>query len=61
MIARPRKRLALVLGLVFALAGCGSPKPEHQTVAAVAPVPHAATAEQQARNLSAWLARYSSP
>ena len=26
----------------------------------VVPVPHALTAERQARNLSAWLARYSS-
>jgi len=51
--------LALALGLVFALRGGGSPKPQQPKVARVAPVPHAATAERQARNLSAWLARYS--
>jgi hypothetical protein len=52
--------VALVIGLVFAFHGGGSPKREKQRVAAVTPVPHAARAEQQARNLSAWLARYSS-
>jgi hypothetical protein len=49
--------LALVIGLLFAFRG-GATKTNG---AAVMPVPHAATAEQQARNLSAWLARYSSP
>ena len=48
---------ALAIGLFFALRG-GS-KQEKPATAAVPPVPHAATAEQQARNLSAWLARYS--
>ena len=51
--------VALVVGLVFAFRGRGSSKPPPRQVAPVAPVPHAATAEQQARNLSAWLARYS--
>jgi hypothetical protein len=49
---------ALAVGLVFAFRGGGTtPKPR---VEQVVPVPHAADAEQQARNLSAWLARYSS-
>jgi flagellar basal body-associated protein FliL len=51
--------VALVVGLVFAFHGGGPPKQERRDVAPVAPVPHAATAERQARNLSAWLARYS--
>jgi len=52
--------VALVVGLVFAFRGGGSAKPRQRGVAPVVPVPHAATAERQARNLSAWLARYSS-
>jgi hypothetical protein len=47
--------LALAIGLLLAFRGGGS----KTNGAAVTPVPHAATAEQQARNLSAWLARYS--
>ena len=51
---------ALVIGLVFALGGGKTKKQEaKRPVAHVVPVPHAATPEQQARNLSAWLARYS--
>jgi hypothetical protein len=51
--------VALVVGLVAAFTG-GSKHPSKQRqVARVAPVPHAATAEEQARELSAWLARYS--
>jgi hypothetical protein len=49
--------LALAIGLFFAFRG-GTTR---SNGTAVTPVPHAATAEQQARNLSAWLARYSSP
>lgn len=49
---------AIAIGLVFAFRGGGTPpKPR---VEQVVPLPHAASAEQQARNLSAWLARYSS-
>jgi hypothetical protein len=47
--------IAVVIGLLFALRG-GTKKTDG---AAVQPVPHARSAEQQARNLSAWLARYS--
>jgi hypothetical protein len=49
--------LALAIGLFFAFRG-GTTR---SNGTAVTPVPHAATAERQARNLSAWLARYSSP
>jgi hypothetical protein len=52
--------VAVVVGLVFAFRGGGSAKPKQRGIAPVVPVPHAATAERQARNLSAWLARYSS-
>jgi hypothetical protein len=53
--------LALVIGLIAALSG-GNGKTTSQPkrpIARVAPVPHGATPEQQAQNLSAWLARYS--
>ena len=51
---------AVVIGLVFALGGRHANTPvRKRPVARVTPVPHAATPEQQARNLSAWLARYS--
>jgi hypothetical protein len=53
--------VVLVVGIVYALRSTNAPKPQQPRVAAVTPVPHAATAERQARNLSAWLARYSSP
>jgi len=49
---------ALGVGLFFALRSDES-TPKQRGTAAVTPVPHAAKAEQQARNLSAWLARYS--
>jgi len=49
--------LAVAIGLLFAFRRGTS----DTSGTAVTPVPHAATAEQQARNLSAWLARYSSP
>lgn len=68
--AAPKRRLPLVpvlvaiavaavaAGLVLAFSGGGGPaKPA--PIARVAPVPHAATAEQQARNLARWLSRYS--
>jgi hypothetical protein len=51
--------VVLAVGLVFAFRDNGSSKRRTPRVAAVTPVPHAATAERQARNLSAWLARYS--
>jgi hypothetical protein len=52
--------VALVIGLVAAIGGSGKKTPPRKRpVARVAPVPHAATAEQQAQKLSAWLARYS--
>jgi hypothetical protein len=52
--------VALVIGLVAAFRGGRTPKQQQQAkVARVTPVPHAATPVQQARNLSAWLARYS--
>jgi hypothetical protein len=51
--------VALAVGLVAAFSGGSGTPPGKRPVARVAPVPHAATPEQQARNLSAWLARYS--
>src|SRR3954451_769667 len=52
--------LAIVGGIVAALVSTGgnSSKPAPRPVARVAPVPHASRAEQQARNLAAWLRRY---
>jgi hypothetical protein len=47
--------VALVIGLLFALRG-GTKQANGD---AVSPVPHARSPEQQARNLSSWLARYS--
>jgi hypothetical protein len=49
--------VALTIGLVGALHGDSKPKP--RPIAHVVPVPRGATAEQEARNLSAWLSRYS--
>jgi eukaryotic-like serine/threonine-protein kinase len=46
------------VGAAIATTGGGS-KPAPPAVTRVSPVPHAATAEQQAHNLAAWLARYS--
>jgi hypothetical protein len=46
-----------VAALVATTGGSSTPPPA--TVTRVAPVPHAATAEQQAQNLAAWLSRYS--
>jgi hypothetical protein len=52
--------IAVVIGLIAALSGGGNKSPNQpRRVARVAPVPHAATPQQQAQNLSAWLARYS--
>jgi hypothetical protein len=52
---------ALVGGIAAAFAsrggGAAPPAPAH--VAPIAPVPQAASAEQQARNLANWLTRYS--
>lgn len=49
--------VALTIGLVAAFHGSSKPKP--RPIARVEPVPPGANAEQEARNLSAWLARYS--
>ena len=49
---------ALAIGLVAAFSG-GSAPPKKRPLARVSPVPHAATPEQQARNLARWLSRYS--
>ena len=46
------------VGAAIATSGGGA-KPAPATVTRVSPVPHAATAEQQAQNLAAWLTRYS--
>jgi hypothetical protein len=51
--------VAIVAGLAAAFWPRGHAKPKPAPVAQVQPVPHAATAEQQARNLSRWLSRYS--
>jgi hypothetical protein len=54
--------LVLVIGLVFAFRsrGGGSPKRKSEVrIAAVTRVSHASSAQQQAQNLSGWLARYS--
>lgn len=48
---------AVAIGVVALLDRGSTPAPTR--IARVVPVPHAATAEQQARNLSAWLERYS--
>lgn len=48
--------VALVIGLLFAYRGGKT----NRNGTAVTPVPHARSPEQQARNLSAWLERYSS-
>jgi hypothetical protein len=67
---RPRRRVplvpllaalavvALAIGLVAVFTANDEPPPKPR-VAQVKPVPHAASAEQQARNLAAWLSRYS--
>jgi serine/threonine protein kinase len=65
---RPRPVLVLAAAAVAAIAGGvaaalgtrdgGSP-PARRAVVRIAPVPHAPTAEQQARNLAAWFERYS--
>jgi hypothetical protein len=49
--------LALAVGLIAALDHGSKPKP--RPIARVTPVPHGASAAQEARNLSAWLGRYS--
>lgn len=65
---RPRRRpapllllaaaaIALVVGAVAAFRGDAKPSP--RPIAHVVPVPRGVNAEQEARNLSAWLARYS--
>jgi len=55
--------LAIVGGIAAALVSTShSPStPAYRPVARVAPVPHASGAEQQARNLAAWLRRYENP
>jgi hypothetical protein len=50
---------ALALGLAAAFAGGGHPQRTTPSIARVTPVPHAATPAQQARNLAAWLSRWS--
>jgi serine/threonine-protein kinase len=49
--------IALTIGLVAVLHRDSKPKPG--PVAHIAPVPRGANAEQEARNLSVWLSRYS--
>jgi hypothetical protein len=68
--ARPRPRvplvpvlaavavLAVAIGLVAAFAGTSKPRVVRH-IAPVRPVPHGSSAQQEAANLSAWLARYS--
>lgn len=51
--------LAIGLAAVFAAGGGTKAPPPKRPFARVMPVPHAASAEQQARNLAAWLSRYS--
>jgi hypothetical protein len=51
--------IAVIIGVVALLTGGGDSQPQRTQVARVAPVPHAARAEQQARNLARWLSRYS--
>lgn len=51
--------LAVAIGLIAALWPRHEAAKRPQPVARVQPVPHAAGAEQQARNLAAWLSRYS--
>lgn len=52
--------LAVAAGLIAAFHGGGrTSKRQPVRVARVQPVPHAATPEQQATNLAAWLSRYS--
>jgi hypothetical protein len=54
--------LAVAIGLIAAFAHSGDQNSGGQTprqVAPVQPVPRGATAEQQAKNLAAWLSRYS--
>jgi hypothetical protein len=50
---------AIVAGLAAAFWPRHSSGPQPRPVAQVQPVPHAPTAEQQARNLARWLSRYS--
>jgi hypothetical protein len=50
--------LAIAVGLIAAFDHGSKPKP--RPIARVTPVPHGASAVQEARNLSAWLGRYSS-
>ena len=67
--AKPRRTLpyvvvaiavvAIAAGLVAAFWPRHHAKPKPRGVAQVQPVPHAATAQQQAQNLSRWLSRYS--
>jgi hypothetical protein len=49
--------IALTVGLIAAFDHGSKPKP--RPVARVAPVPHGASAAQEAQNLSSWLSRYS--
>jgi hypothetical protein len=53
--------VAVAVGVIAALRhrASGTQRRQAPRVARVAPVPHAATAEQEARNLAAWLSRYS--
>jgi eukaryotic-like serine/threonine-protein kinase len=47
------------VGAAIATSGGGGSTPAPATVTRVSQIPHAATAEQQAQNLAAWLTRYS--
>jgi len=72
VIRRPRRRrrapvllaaaaaIAIVAGVAAALSSSGStPPPPPPRPARITPVPNAPTAQQQARDLAAWLLRYS--
>ncbi len=71
VIRRPRRRrapvllaaaaaIAIVAGVAAALSSSGStPPPPPPRPARIAPIPSAPTAQQQARDLAAWLVRYS--
>jgi hypothetical protein len=49
----------LVIGLIAAFRHHGGDAAPKRQVVRVAPVPHSPSTEQQARNLAAWLSRYS--
>jgi serine/threonine-protein kinase len=50
---------AMAGGGIALIATRGGPTPKPAPIPRVAPVPHGSTAQEQAQNLAAWLARYS--